>query len=175
MGRRAAILILAGMMLVPASALGASRPYVGSLADVSNPSAIITFTAIGKVNRKGKFKATKVKAVKVTQVPYTCETPSHEVTTIRRSDLPWISLGLLPVNTRGGFGGRFDPGIDSSFQVTGGFHNGKASGSLLGYEGTPNVSTTCTTSQHRWTARELKPVCAQSAARPLCSGPPRAP
>jgi hypothetical protein len=171
------VLLGIAVLAIPSGAVGATRTYVGSLADVSKPTATFTFTALGKVNRKGAFKARRVKGFKASQVPYTCETPTHEVTTTRRSDLPWVSIGLLSVDKRGGFSGQFKPGTDSSFQITGGFHKGKASGSLLGFEGTPGLSTTCTTSMHRWTARGIQPVCSRSAApagaRPECAGPPR--
>jgi hypothetical protein len=162
------------MLGLPPAALGAKFHFAGSLAD--DATATIEFDALGKQTKK-KFKPRRVQGFVVTDIAYSCQAPGGQPTSTRRSDLPFSAIGPLALAS-GGFSGAASGPSGGTFTITGGIHKGtKASGSILGFEGQPNVTTSCTTAEHRWTATLIPPLCkgkqggSKATRRIACVGP----
>jgi hypothetical protein len=175
--RRALLIPLAltALLSLPAAAPAAKFHFAGSLVD--DATATIEFDAVGRLSKKGRFTAKRVQAFAVKEIAYSCQDPGGQPVSTRRSDLPFSAIGPLALDGGGGFAGTASAG-GGTFTITGGIHKGsKASGSILGSEGQPNVTRSCTTAEHRWTAVLIPHLCkgkqggSKATRRIACVGP----
>jgi hypothetical protein len=123
------LLIAAGLLGVPSSAVGARVTFTGHIA--GDTSTAITLTVLGNRTDKRKFIPVKVSSLRAT-VDFTCfDGAGNVVSTSKRSDLPFGQIPPAKVTKKGGFfSALIADGGSSTYQIKGRLRKGKASGEL---------------------------------------------
>jgi hypothetical protein len=173
-----ALLITAGLLALPASALARMVPFTGDIVNDPSPSENFSFVAAGKLTKKGKLHAKSVQGFNAT-VTFSCfDAVGNRTSSKTRSDLPLNGIGTLQV-AGGSFMGQSNP-AGASYAVTGTVRKKTASGTLTASQGQKGTANYCTTGTFddptvTWTAALIPPVCGRSAVasgkRGGCVGP----
>src|SRR5262249_27409985 len=139
-----ALLIVAGILALPASAVARTVPFTGDITNDPSPSENFSFVAAGKLTKKGTLRHAKTVQGFTATVTVNCFDAAGNRTSSRtRSDLPLGGIGTLRV-AGGSFLGQSNP-AGASFAVTGTVRKKTASGTLTASQGEKGTANYCTT------------------------------
>jgi hypothetical protein len=174
-----AILIGLVVLSMPASALATTINWVGDVVGDTSPDHSLTFQAKGKMSKKGRFIFSRVRDFDVAATISCFDAAGNVVGSGRRDDLAPGFFGGLPVRKQMFFGSAPTP-TGLTYTASGHLGKRRGDGALSITQGTKGTDGYCSTGTFadpvvRWKADLIPPVCARSATRPLCSGPPRRP
>jgi hypothetical protein len=161
-------LVVAGALLLPASALATSALWTGDFAGDTSTDFSLIFSAKGKVNKKGKFQTRRVSAFDVA-VQFSCfDAAGNTTSSARRDDLaPGFPAGLK-VSKKGRFAGTATIPAGLTYTAAGTLRKGKGSGTMQITQGTKGTAGYCSTGTFAdptvsWKAKLIPPVCGGAA------------
>jgi hypothetical protein len=162
--RGISLLVVAGALVLPGSALATSTVWTGDFAGDTSTEFSLIFSANGKFNKKGKFITKGVKAFDVA-VQFSCfDVVGSIISSSRRDDLaPGFSAGLK-VSKKGRFAGTAATPTGLTYTAAGLLRKGKGGGTMQitqGQKGAPGYCSTGTFADPTvsWTAKLIPPVC----------------
>jgi hypothetical protein len=173
--RGVAILVSLAALLLPASALATTVVWVGDVAGDTSPDNSFTFQAKGKVSKKGRFIASRVRDFEAA-VTFSCfDAAGAVVSSERRDDLAPGFFGGLSVRHQMFFG-MAPTSTGLAYTVSGHLGRRKADGALSITQGQRGAAGYCSTGSFQdpivtWNAKLIPPVCGKSAERRLCATP----